>query len=99
MRYWVSAFVVAVVTVGMLSVYAQQPAPADMVLTNGKIITVDDQFSIAQAVAIRGDRIVAVGTNQNITRLAGPNTRRIDLRGAGLDRFMEPPGLRRQQHQ
>jgi adenine deaminase len=70
MRYWVSAFVVAVVTVGMLSVYAQQPAPADMILTNGKIITVDDQFSIAQAVAIRGDRIVAVGTNQNITRLA-----------------------------
>ena len=33
----------------------------DLVLTNGKIITVDDRFSIAQAVAVRGDRIVAVG--------------------------------------
>ena len=51
---------------------------------NGKIITVDDQFSIAQAVAVRGDRIVAVGTNQNITRLAGPNTQRIDLRGRSV---------------
>ena len=54
------------------------------ILTNGKIITVDDQFSIAQAVAVRGDRIVAVGTNQDITRLAGPSTRRIDLRGRSV---------------
>ena len=53
---------------------------ADLVLTNGKIITVDERFTIAQAVAIAGDRIVAVGTNQDITRLAGPDTRRIDLR-------------------
>ena len=59
---------------------AQQPA-ADLVLTNGKIVTVDDRFSIAQAVAITGDRVMAVGTNQEITRLAGPATRRIDLRG------------------
>ena len=51
---------------------------------NGKIITVDDQFSIAQAVAVRGARIVAVGTNQNIQRLAGPNTQRIDLRGRSV---------------
>ena len=34
--------------------------------------------------AVRGDRIVAVGTNQDITRLAGPNTRRIDLRGRSV---------------
>jgi hypothetical protein len=59
---------------------AQQP-PADVILSNGKIITVDDRFSIAQAVAVRGDRVVSVGTNQEINRLAGPNTRRIDLRG------------------
>ena len=50
---------------------APQP-PADLILSNGKIITVDERFSIAQAVAIQGDRIVAVGTNQDITRLAGP---------------------------
>jgi predicted amidohydrolase YtcJ len=63
---------------------AQAPAPADLVLTNGKIITVDDRFSISQAVAIRGDRIVAVGTTQEIGQLAGPNTRRIDLRGRAV---------------
>src|SRR5262245_15135366 len=59
---------------------AQQPA-ADLVLTNGKIVTVDDRFSVAQAVAITGDHIVAVGSNQDVTKLAGPATRRIDLRG------------------
>src|SRR5436190_11292118 len=69
---------------------AQQPAPpspevsarqADLILSNGKIVTVDERFTIAQAVAVRGDRIVAVGTNQEIGQLAGPNKRRIDLRG------------------
>ena len=64
--------------------FGKPQSTADTVLTNGKIITVDDQFSIAQAVAIRGDRIVAVGTNQDIARLAGPATRRIDLRGRSV---------------
>lgn len=62
---------------------AQQAAP-DLILSNGKIITVDERFSIAQAVAVRGDRIVAVGTNQQITALAGPSTRRIDLQGRAV---------------
>ena len=59
-------------------------AQSDLILTNGKIITVDERFSIAQAVAIRGDRIVATGTNQEIGRMAGPNTRRIDLNGKAV---------------
>ena len=62
---------------------AQQTAP-DLVLTNGKIITVDERFTIAQAVAIRGQRIVAVGTNQEINQLAGANTKRIDLKGKAV---------------
>src|SRR5436309_8641585 len=66
-----------------MSLDAQQASP-DMILTNGKIITVDDRFSVAQAVAIRGGRIVAVGTNQDISRLAGPNTQRVDLRGKAM---------------
>ena len=66
--------------------HAQQQA--DVVLSNGKIITVDDRFTIAQAVAIAGDRIVAVGSNQDIGRMAGPNTRRIDLMGRSVT-----PGL------
>jgi predicted amidohydrolase YtcJ len=59
-------------------------AQSDLILTNGKIITVDERFSIAQAVAIRGDHIVAVGTNQEITRLVSPNARRIDLKGKAV---------------
>jgi predicted amidohydrolase YtcJ len=61
----------------------QQPA-ADLVLSNGKIITVDERFSIAQAIAIRNDRIVAVGNNADVSALAGSNTRRIDLRGRAV---------------
>ena len=64
---------------------AQQAAP-DLILSNGKIITVDERFSIAQAVAIRGDRIIAVGTSQDVGRLAGPNTRRIEFRGPRINR-------------
>jgi predicted amidohydrolase YtcJ len=56
----------------------------DVVLLNGKIITVDERFSIAQAVAIRGDRFVAVGSTQQIRALAGPSTRRIDLHGRAV---------------
>src|SRR5439155_8013076 len=68
-------------------VHAQQPPP-DLILSNGKIITVDERFTLAQAIAVRGDRIVAVGSNQDITRLAGPDTKRIDLRGRAVT-----PGL------
>ena len=61
-----------------------QPLPPDVILSNGKIITVDERFAIAQAVAIGGDRILAVGTNQEMARLAGPNTRKIDLLGKAV---------------
>jgi len=87
MTQWMSKVLVAGALLAMVGatslLWAQEPAP-DMVLSNGKIITVDERFSIAQAVAVRGERIVAVGTNSEITRLAGPNTRRIDLRGRAV---------------
>src|SRR5262249_59777593 len=54
---------------------------ADTVLINGKIITVDDRFTIAQALAIRGERIVKVGSASEIEPLRGPQTRVIDLAG------------------
>jgi predicted amidohydrolase YtcJ len=66
---------------------AQQPPfvnNADLILTNGKIITVDERFTIAQALAIRGDRILAIGSTADIARLAAPNTRRIDLAGRAV---------------
>jgi adenine deaminase len=53
----------------------------DLILYNGKIITVDSSFSIAQAVAIRSGRFVAVGTDDAVRRTAGASTKSIDLQG------------------
>ena len=55
--------------------------PADVILVNGKIVTVDDRFAIAQAVAIKGQRFAAVGKNTDIRKLAGKETKVIDLKG------------------
>ncbi len=52
-----------------------------LVLINGKVITVDKGFSIQQAVAIRDEKILAVGTTAKIRALAGPTTKVIDLKG------------------
>ena len=60
---------------------AQTIQPATLVLRNGKIVTVDAATPEAQAIAIRGDRIEAVGTNDSIQRYIGPATQVIDLRG------------------
>jgi len=55
--------------------------PATMVLRNGKVVTVDDAMPEAQAIAIQGNRIAAVGSNDDIQRYVGPETRVIDLAG------------------
>ena len=54
---------------------------ADLILHNGKVVTVDADFSIAEAVAVQGDRIVAVGSNADVQALAGAGTRQVDLQG------------------
>jgi predicted amidohydrolase YtcJ len=53
----------------------------DTIFINGKILTVDENFSIVEAVAVDGERILAVGSNDEIAALAGADTRRIDLDG------------------
>jgi hypothetical protein len=55
--------------------------PADLVLTNGRIVTVDDALPEAQAVAVRDAIIVAVGTSEEIEDFIGPSTEVIDLGG------------------
>ncbi|HUG39387.1 MAG TPA: amidohydrolase [Longimicrobiales bacterium] len=76
-----------------LMVFAGPPAlvgqgtpPADLVLTGGRVWTGDEDRPWAEAVAVRGDRILAVGTAAEIDRYAGPLTRTIALRG----RFVSP---------
>jgi predicted amidohydrolase YtcJ len=55
--------------------------PADMILRNGKVVTVDSAFTIAQSVAVAGDRIIAVGPDDAMAAHAAPSTRIVDLNG------------------
>lgn len=57
---------------------------ADLIFTNGVVHTVDAVNTIAEACAVSGDRIVAVGSNAAIAAMAGPTTKRIDLAGRSL---------------
>ncbi|MCK4963044.1 MAG: amidohydrolase family protein, partial [Anaerolineales bacterium] len=54
---------------------------ADLVITNGKVITVDKDFSIKQAVAVQDGKILAVGANDEIKAFIGSNTKVLDLKG------------------
>ena len=58
-----------------------QTPPADLVLTNGTVITVDARDSVAQAVAVRAGKIVFVGPNAGAKAFVGDKTEVIDLRG------------------
>jgi predicted amidohydrolase YtcJ len=57
------------------------PQPADVVLRGGKVVTVDRNFSIKQAIAIKNGRFLAVGSDRDMRLLTGPRTRVIDLAG------------------
>ena len=74
-------FVVAVAGLTAAVAYQPQPEPADLVLTNGKIVTVEAASPQAQAIAVRGDRIVAIGSTAALKPRTGPSTRVIDLQG------------------
>lgn len=71
----------------LLAVFATCAAPpvpndtADLVLLHGKVVTVDDRFGDVEALAVRGDRILAVGSDAEIEPLIGGSTRVIDLAG------------------
>ncbi len=63
-------------------------AAPDLILHNGRVVTVDAKFSVAQALAVRGERIVKVGRNREVLALRGPKTEVVDL-----GRKMVLPGL------
>jgi predicted amidohydrolase YtcJ len=78
----------AVAVAGVLSIDARaqrssiaQGIPADLVLTNGRIVTVDTGTPEAEAIAISGDLVRALGTAAEIKPMIGPATRVIDLQG------------------
>ena len=67
--------------IGLFFSCGQKKEPADLVLTNGKIVTVDDTKPEAEALAVRGDVIIAVGSNKEIQPYIAQATKVIDLEG------------------
>jgi len=67
--------------------------PADLILKNGKIVTVDPAFTIAQAIAIAAERIIAVGPDEAMAAHTGAATRVVDLKGKTVARA-SPTGTR-----
>ena len=86
--------------IGTLTLQAQAPRggtaqapPADLILTNGRIVTVDDGRPEAEAIAVSKDRIQAIGTAAEIKAMIGPSTQVIDLQGQlAIPGFVESHG-------
>src|SRR4051812_42999880 len=66
---------------GVLSSGAARAEVADTVLFNGKVLTVDADFSVREALAIDHGRVLATGTSQEMRNLAGAGARLVDLGG------------------
>jgi predicted amidohydrolase YtcJ len=78
-------FIPCLLTLVMSSIFScGRPVPedaADLVLTNANVVTVDPALPKAESVAVKGDRILAVGTNEEVGALIGDDTRVLDLEG------------------
>jgi predicted amidohydrolase YtcJ len=86
---------VAALALGARAAQQQQPSPqaATLVLTNGRIVTMETAPAEVQALAIRGDRIAAVGSAAEIKRYIGQGTEVIDLKGQlAIPGFIESHG-------
>ena len=83
-------FVLAMLTIAGCD---RHVVPADMVLGNGRVVTMDSTLPAGQAIAISSDTIVAVGSDSAIQRYVGPHTRVIDLQGhLAIPGFIESHG-------
>jgi predicted amidohydrolase YtcJ len=84
-RPWLFSVLTATGVMAPVTAHAQE---SDLILHHGKVVTVDRAFTISQALAVKGDRLVRVGTDQEVMTTRGPNTTVIDLAGK-----MVLPGL------
>lgn len=87
----------AVMTLAICPWPAAAAEPPDLIVHHGKVVTVDPQFRIAQAFAVRAGRITAVGSNAEMLQLAGPETKSIDAGGKTvipglIDSHVHPTG-------
>ena len=68
-------------SLGLAGTPAEAQEQADVILHHGKIVTVDRDFSIRQALAFKGDRLIRVGSDEEVLATRGPNTVAFDLGG------------------
>ncbi len=88
-----NVIVAGVLLITIFAGCANKKTPADLVLKNGKIVTVDAAMPEAEALAIAGNKIVAVGTNAEIEAYVGASTKVIDLAGKlAIPGFIEGHG-------
>jgi predicted amidohydrolase YtcJ len=101
-RFPIARSILALCGAGLLAAAvpaaAQKPSPADLVLTNGRIVTMDPAKPEVRALAVRGDRVEALGSVKEIAAYIGPATQVIDLGGrlatpGWIDAHMHFPGL------
>jgi len=85
-RFYFIAFIIG--SVLLVSGCAKKPEPADFVITNGKLVTMDEAKPEAEGLAARKGTIVAIGTAVEIKKYIGPSTEVIDLQGR-----LATPGL------
>ncbi|WP_263260712.1 amidohydrolase [Pseudomonas sp. RIT-PI-S] len=78
MRRLITGAVAAAIALGTLDVQAQT---ADLILYNAKVFTAEPGQPLQQAVAIAGDKVLQVGTNESISALADTHSKRVDLQG------------------
>jgi len=74
-------FLLAVTLLLLIWAPVQRPMSADIVFKNGNVYTANDKAPRAQAIAVKADRIVFVGSNEAAQKFVGPNTRVVDLKG------------------
>jgi len=75
--FWLSGLILAF----CIPPVAAECVPADLILNNGHIVTMDSERSVASALAVRNGRIEAVGTDQVVSSCAGVTTKKVDLKG------------------
>ena len=80
------AFIVGITVIAGLIVGAQRDdaGPVDLIVVNGRVYTADGQATMAEAVAVQGNKILQVGTNREVQRLRRPQTVVLDARGGAV---------------
>jgi predicted amidohydrolase YtcJ len=84
MRMTIRTAAIWVIVLFLASAQRSTNAPADLLILNGKVYTADGSGAFQEAVAVRGNRIVAVGTTADVSTLRGSSTEVVDARGAAV---------------